>query len=150
MTLIRGLPGSGKSTLGQALYRAKDAPWPLEKSGHWVKNLRHWVETDMFWKIWLDGCCFYQFRKEDLAEAHAWCLKKAREYIEEGVIVSNTFTTCDELRPYFALAKEFGVKPQVYLCQGQFENEHNVPEDVIARMRNRFEYDISSLYTEIN
>jgi hypothetical protein len=60
--------------------------------------------------------------------------------------VSNTFTTRRELKPYFNLAKEFGIVPVVYLAQNQFQNVHNVPAEKLQKMRDRFQYDISELF----
>jgi len=129
MILIRGLPGSGKSTIASRLTFT-----PL---------ISH-IETDMFWVI--DG--EYKWDAKRLKEAHAWCLAETRKLLERGMIpvVSNTFTTIKELKPYFDLAKEFGIKPNVMLAQGGFKNTHNVPEATLKRMRDRFQYDISELY----
>lgn len=131
MILIRGLPGSGKSTIASRLTFT-----PL---------ISH-IETDMFWVI--DG--EYKWDAARLTEAHAWCLAETRKLLEKGMIpvVSNTFTTIKELKPYFDLAKEFSVTPNVILAQGGFKNIHNVPEATLKRMRDRFQYDISELYKD--
>lgn len=133
LILIRGLPGSGKSTLAKAI----------------SKDYIH-LETDMFWG---DN---YEFDATRLREAHEWCQSMTRQNLQflkehtdsplKGIIVSNTFTTCWELGAYFEMAEDYGIVPQVILCQGSWQNVHDCPEDVIDRMRNRFEYDISSLY----
>lgn len=131
MILVRGLPGSGKSTIASRLTFT-----PL---------ISH-IETDMFWVI--DG--EYKWDAARLTEAHAWCLAETRKLLEKGMIpvVSNTFTTIKELKPYFDLAKEFSVTPNVILAQGGFKNIHNVPEATLKRMRDRFQYDISELYKD--
>lgn len=131
MILIRGIPGSGKSTIASRLTFT-----PL---------ISH-IETDMFWVI--DG--EYKWDATRLNEAHAWCLAETRKLLEKGMIpvVSNTFTTIKELKPYFDLAKEFSVTPNVILAQGGFKNIHNVPEATLKRMRDRFQYDISELYKD--
>lgn len=131
MILVRGLPGSGKSTIASRLTFT-----PL---------ISH-IETDMFWVI--DG--EYKWDAARLNEAHAWCLAETRKLLEKGMIpvVSNTFTTIKELKPYFDLAKEFSVTPNVILAQGGFKNIHNVPEATLKRMRDRFQYDISELYKD--
>jgi predicted kinase len=127
LLLIRGLPGSGKSTL--------------------AKNLIGWywhLETDQFWMV--DG--EYKFEYTRLAEAHKWCLDKTREMMTHGQspVVSNTFTTKKELKPYFDLAKEFGIVPTVMVCQSNWGNIHNVPEEKLKQMAERFEFDIGELY----
>lgn len=131
MLLVRGLPGSGKSTIAMNLIG-------------WYYHL----ETDMFWKNKETG--EYEFVLERLGEAHAWCQDQTRRLMVNGFspVVSNTFTTKKELRPYFEIAKEFGIVPTVILCQNQFGNIHNVPEETLERMRGRFEYDLTDLFSE--
>lgn len=130
MILVRGLPGSGKSTLAKSL---NDIDW------------QYHLETDMFWMK--DG--EYVFDAAKLGEAHTWCHNETRKVLHKGFspVVSNTFTTKKELKPYFDIAKEFNIVPQVILCQAQYGNIHNVPEETLKRMEARFEYDISSLYS---
>ncbi len=130
LVLVRGLPGSGKSTI--------------------AKNLTGWyhhLETDMFWMK--DG--EYNFDVNRLHEAHMWCQNETRRLMTVGFspVVSNTFTTKKELKPYFEIAKEFGIVPTVILCQNDWGNIHNVPEETLERMKARFAYDISDMYSEL-
>jgi predicted kinase len=125
LLLIRGLPGSGKSTL--------------------AKNLIGWywhLETDQFWGK------DYAFDVAKLGEAHQWCQDQTRDLLKRGFspVVSNTFTTKRELQPYFDIAREYGIIPTVILCQNSFGSVHNVPEETLNRMADRFEYDIGELY----
>lgn len=131
LILIRGLPGSGKSTLAQCLMRS---------FGH-----AH-LEADQFFMR--DGR--YDFRAADLPLAHQWCQNETRRLLTSGmtVIVSNTFTTVKELRPYFDIAAEFELIPQVIACQNEFGSIHNVPEETMTRMRQRWAWDISELFKE--
>lgn len=123
LVLIRGLPGSGKSTMAKSL-----------------KNFIH-LETDQYWGP------NYEFDASKLGAAHSWCQEQTRKWLKDDfdVVVSNTFTTKKELRPYFAIAEEFGIKPSVYIAQGNFGNVHNVPEEVLFKMNARFEYNIDEL-----
>lgn len=129
LILVRGLPGSGKSTIAQQI-------------AMYFEN-EH-IETDMFWMQ--DG--EYKFDIARIKEAHEWCQNKTRELLEifDNVVVANTFTTKKELQPYFDIAKEFGIVPNVILCQNQWQNIHNVPQEAMDRMKARFEYDISELF----
>jgi len=138
LILVRGIPGSGKSTLARNLCDLVD-----NTMSNTVLS-RHY-EADMYFE---DEQGNYNFDAFKLALAHGWCLRKTREALEENrtVIVSNTFTTIKELKPYFALAKEFFIVPVVYLAQNQFPNVHNVPAEKLEQMRNRFQYDISELF----
>jgi predicted kinase len=123
LILIRGLPGSGKSTLARTLTQA---------------GYCHY-EADQFFEM--AGSGTYKFDPAKLQAAHAWCLNAARYRVEWGdpVVISNTFSRQWEIQPYQDLAKEFGIKPQIIECKGQFGNIHNVPEEVIQKMKARWE-----------
>jgi tRNA uridine 5-carbamoylmethylation protein Kti12 len=134
--LIRGLPGSGKSTLARHIC---DNMYTNTPSVH--------LETDMYFMV--DGV--YQFDRSKLGQNHSRCKEDTR--LELGrhsnvVVVSNTFTTLAELRPYFEIGQEFGLVPEVIHTQSNFGSIHNVPDDVYVNMSKRFQYDISLLYKE--
>jgi predicted kinase len=120
--LIRGLPGSGKTTLAAIL---------ASKMG-----LRHY-EADQFFEK--DGR--YYFDASKLGAAHAECHSKTKEALSMGVpvVVSNTFTTRREMEPYFKMAAELGVSVHVIKAEGNFKSVHNVPAEVLDKMRSRWE-----------
>lgn len=128
--LIRGIPGSGKSTLAETIC-----------NGTWG-NCTH-NEADMFFVK--DGV--YKFDYNKIREAHEWCLEKTESDMAKGysVVVSNTFTTSRELNPYFDIALLYGIMPTVITCNSNWGNTHNVPEDTLAKMKERFQHDISWL-----
>lgn len=139
LILVRGIPGSGKSTLARNIcYTLGLMSVPAEVDHY---------EADMYF---MDEAGNYNFDVTKLHQAHTWCQNMTREALEQNrtVVVSNTFTTVKELKPYFALAREFGIVPVVYLAQNQFNNVHNVPAEKLEQMRNRFQYDISELFGE--
>lgn len=141
LTLIRGLPGSGKSTLAMDLVDFdNEIDKVLSKSQH--------LEADMFFEEVTKHGTVYQFDPSLLQKAHEWCQAETFNYLEAGhsVYVSNHFITLKELRPYFDIAKDLDIDVQVLTCHTYFSNVHNVPEEVIAKMKARFQYDISSLY----
>lgn len=128
--IVRGIPGSGKSTTAKKLSQG-------------AVNFHHF-EADMYF---MNQHGTYHFDASKLGEAHRWCLDQTSTWLHKykafgcgTVIVSNTFTTKKELVPYFELAKEVGVKPQVITCQGEFGSIHGVPPDKLEIMRNRFDY----------
>lgn len=131
LIIIRGLPGSGKSTLAQKLLA--------------VAVDRHY-EADQYFIV--EG--EYKFDASKLGRAHEWCQERTRSALRDGksVVVTNTFTTVKELRPYFAMAQEFGIVPQVIVAQNDFGSVHNVPAETLAKMRERFQFDISALFEE--
>lgn len=134
LVLIRGIPGSGKSTLAEALQKVTGDVW---------------METDAFWRTPNNE---YAFDITRLREAHEWCQDQTERYLNDGlsVIVSNTFTTQKEMKPYFEIAKSFGIRPQVILCQGNFGNVHNVPVETLAKMTERFQYDLPDLWAMLD
>jgi predicted kinase len=131
LILIRGLPGSGKSTLAKSM-RIDENYVHLEADMYFMKNGE------------------YVFNQNKLHSAHEWCQNKTDLHLSNhiNVIVSNTFTTLNELRPYFEIAKMYDIIPTVIYCQNQFESIHNVPEETIEKMKKRFVYDLTSLFEE--
>lgn len=131
LVLVRGMPGSGKSTIAAAM----DTSWDSIQ-----------LEADMYF---MDGG-IYKFDADKLHHAHMWCQAETDQYLKKDyeVFVSNTFTTIKELRPYFDIALDNGILPAVYLAQNQFQNVHDVPQESLDRMKRRFVFDISDLVTE--
>jgi predicted kinase len=93
----------------------------------------------------------YKFDRQKLRQAHAWCQQSTAEALGRGeyVIVSNTFTTLKEMKPYFDLIQAYGKQPVVLVCQSNWGNVHGVPDDVLDAMKERFQYDISSLLEQL-
>jgi predicted kinase len=121
--LIRGLPGSGKSTHAKQLL--KDNP-----------TLSHY-EADMH--FYINGV--YTFNPSKLHIAHQWCLNSTEKDIKEGksVIVSNTFTQLWEMEKYIKLVKKYNTHLIVLKTIGDYKSIHNVPEEALIKMRNRWE-----------
>lgn len=125
LTIIRGLPGSGKSTYAQELMNIN-----CFYDDHF--------EADMFFMQ--NG--EYKFDAKKLGEAHKWCYQNVYGAIfnDCNVIVSNTFTTNKEMQSYLELYNIFSnVEVDVIEVRTQFESIHNVPTDVIEKMKARWE-----------
>ena len=120
LTIIRGLPGSGKSTYAQKNF----------------KNAVH-LEADMYF---VDESGEYKFNVALLSQAHKWCQNATKYYLDKGqdVVVSNTFTTCKEINPYLLIAKKANADFDVIRLDSQFGSVHNVPDETIEKMRGRF------------
>ena len=127
---VRGLPGSGQSSLGSKLGNAVAADdWFTDSEG------------------------VYRFDCRGLADAHADCLVRTRRILDGGgdVAVCNTFSSRWELEPYIALAAErpdsvrlvvmdlydAGLTDEALAAR----NLHGVPVAGIAAMRRRWEPD---------
>ena len=131
LTLIRGMPGSGKTTLATQLAG--------ETGVH--------LEADQFFT---DQEGVYTFDGMKIGEAHEWCQDWTRNSLRlsKNVFVSNTFTTLNELRPYFQIDREFDITPTVILCQNDWGSIHDVPVGVLLNMQKRFALNIQSLFSE--
>ena len=119
--LVRGIPGSGKSTFAKT----------LGGSHH---------ETDKFFMV--DGK--YKFDGTKIKEAHNWCQNKVKTDMmvgREKIVVSNTFTQEWEMEPYLELAKTHEYKIFSIIVENRHggTNEHGVPDEVLTKMRGRFE-----------
>ena len=121
LILVRGLPGSGKSTYAQEI--RYDNIWS--------------IEADMFFMV--EGN--YKFDMSKLKYAHAWCQGITSNFLNQGesVVVSNTFTTMRELKPYLDMAKDFNVTVEVVECRGDYGSIHGVPEETLMKMKIRWE-----------
>ena len=123
--IIRGLPGSGKSTISRTLASVV-------------------CEADQFFII--DG--EYVFDGNRLAEAHADCQARTAAAIAHGdVAVANTFTRGWEVAPYVKIAREAHARFVVVdVFDGGCDdatlasrNAHGVPKETIEKMRERYE-----------
>ena len=114
LTLIRGLPGSGKTTFAKTF-----------KAIH--------LEADMYF---IDQQGNYNFDPLLLKEAHQWCLQQCEQYLEKGedVVVANTFVKHWEMQAYRQLAKTFRARLTIKICTGNYKNTHGVTPQTIDKM----------------
>jgi len=120
LTLVVGLPGSGKSTFAKT-----------------VPNASHY-EADMFF---VDKNGNYNFDRTKLKQAHEWCQRMAEHDLLNGrnVVVSNTGLTKWEREAYYRIAESCGAKVRVKVMTGDYGNIHNVPAEALEMMRRRFQ-----------
>ena len=122
--IVRGLPGSGKSSLAkkvtELVYSADD--FFTNKKGE------------------------YNFNAKLLGKAHEWCWGKVRDAMfigAEAVAVANTFTQAWEAEKHYQIAEEYGYSVFVIECQNDFGNVHDVPQESIDAMKKRWEKDLT-------
>lgn len=120
--IIRGIPGSGKTTLARKL--APDA---------------NYAADDYFY----DSDGNYKFDVTKLDAAHKWCHKSVENAMINGVpviAVNNTFVRKWEYADYIEMAEKLGYRPVEIICRGNFGSIHNVPSAKIKSMAQNFEY----------
>nr|XP_047904042.1 uncharacterized protein LOC106041122 isoform X4 [Anser cygnoides] len=99
LLILRGLPGSGKSTLSRIL---------LGESCDGIV-----LSTDDYFRQ-QDG---YMYNVVQLGDAHDWNQKRAKQAMEQGrspVIIDNTNTQAWEMKPYVEVALEKGYRVEFH------------------------------------
>ena len=130
--IVRGLPGSGKSTFATKLVGSDFLV----------------CEAD---KYFTDADGNYNFDATKLKDAHKWCHDSVETYMKDSLVndqfyreiaVSNTFTQEWEMKPYYLLAEKYGYKVFCVIVENRHggTNLHDVPKDKLEIMRNRFEF----------
>lgn len=132
--LIRGLTGSGKSTLVTML------EWSYFEENVFTVN----VTADDYFIDRPTG--EYRFDPKLLKNAHEHCQDLVRRYFMKSdetnlgaIMVHNTFSCNWEMKPYKDMAKEYGWSVFVIECQNDFGTTHDVPDEVRDRMSERWE-----------
>lgn len=93
-------------------------------------------EADMYFRVDDE----YRFDASLLGKAHDWCRNSVEDVIKSGLnpVVSNTFTTKEEIDPYLVLAKDNNYIVNIIECKGDFGSIHSVPEETIEKMKRRW------------
>ena len=135
--LLRGLPGSGKTTIARSLTTG-GYPDGYYEADHFFID----IETGK-----------YQFDPLKLPLAHDTCVHRVKEHMysltedrpdpvqDAYIVVSNTFTQEWEMKPYLELAERYGFIVHTLIVENRHggESVHDVPLEGIDRMESRFQ-----------
>jgi tRNA uridine 5-carbamoylmethylation protein Kti12 len=132
LILVRGLPGSGKTTYVKKQMEIGEDLWVCDH-----------YEDDMFFGD-EDN---YQWNGNLIRFADEWCFSSTVRALHLGVdvvFVSNTFVTNYEMRRYLELVKDISfpnllIEVHEMPLDDLFPNVHGVPADKIAARRKMWE-----------
>lgn len=123
LCIIRGVPGSGKTTVAHQLINTNQYDCVFE--------------ADDFFTT--DGV--YRFDGTKIKDAHKACYANVVNALTQGkrVIVANTFTRKWEFAEYETYCNEHNIPYTIMVLEPKYRNVHNVPEDKVQAMAARFE-----------
>ncbi|XP_059409965.1 NEDD4-binding protein 2 [Carassius carassius] len=137
LVLLRGAPGSGKTTLANAMLVQNPGGVVLSTDDYFTRNGQ------------------YHFEPNLLGEAHEWNHQRAKEAFEKGqtpIIIDNTNMQCWEMKPYVAMAQKHRYKvlfrePDTWWKTKPRELEkrtrHQVTKEKIRRILERYDRFVS-------
>lgn len=125
LILLRGLPGSGKTTLAKVL---AENTWPV-------------FSVDDYFTDSKTGAYHFEFDKNYLA--YKSCEENCKTAMQQGIqkiFIDNTFTLAWELEPYFKLASEFNYTLFVFTVENYHKqkNTHGVSDEQIEKMAAKY------------
>ena len=126
LILLRGLPGSGNTTLAKLL--SEDNTYPIFSVDDFFTN----AETGE-----------YVFNFSDNHLAYKQCELLAKDAMRQNIskiFVHNTFTLDWELEPYFKLANEFNYKLFIVTVENYHNklNTHGVSLEQLQKMAEKY------------
>ena len=129
LILLRGIPGSGKTTLGHVILKSLNTDVPDV------------ISADDFF---LNEDGEYIFDSSKLREAHNQCQVRCSDKMRNEIhkiVVANTFTQEWEMMPYYEMADRYNYRIHTIIVENRHDgkNIHQVPDDKLRMMKERFE-----------
>ena len=125
--IVRGHPGSGKSSVGILL-----APGACYAADDWF-NIQAYANHETYAEAW-DAAL--------LTDAHQWCRDRVTEAMVcsmPRISVTNIFRKKAEIRIFREIAEKHGYRVTVIRCENDFENVHDVPSKTVALIKSTME-----------
>lgn len=131
LILLRHVPGSGASSFAKSLIN--------------IYNLANisclHAEADQYFEN-------RKFNYKELPDAHYECQAKCKQGMLDNIsliVISNTMTSEEELKPYYNLAIQYSYRVVSLIVENRHggTNVHNVPEETIKKYKNRLKQNIS-------
>jgi predicted kinase len=122
LILLRGLPGSGKTTLANSL--SEEGKYPIHS-------------IDSYFTDNKTGEYNFAFDKNHLA--YKQCEEQTEQSIKQGyqkIFIDNTFTLEWEMEPYFKLASQYNYNIFVVTVENRHgsKNTHHISDEQIQKM----------------
>jgi predicted kinase len=129
LILLRGVPGSGKSTFANVILQQPN------------NNPQEVLSADDFF---VNNEGVYIFDGTKIKEAHNYCQFRCSERMRQEIsriVVANTFTQEWEMDIYYEMAKRYNYRVHSVIIENRHGNEniHGVPEDKLQIMKDRFQ-----------
>lgn len=116
LVMVRGLPGSGKSTYAKKNFK-----------GHII------LEPDNFVT---DSLGRYMFTPRSFNVAKTSVMVAAEMYLDQGypVAVVDVFPRLKDIQEYIDICERLGLDMSIYTVHGDFGSIHGVPDSEMSRM----------------
>lgn len=125
LVLVRGLPGSGKSTYAKELVRNNPSFVHLEADQFFVSPFS----------------AKYVFKGELIKYAHQLCVANTVFSLSHNrsVVVSNTFIKLWEMEEYFKIEELLHPSFKIVEMETMYESVHSLPNHKIRTMKSKWE-----------
>jgi len=132
LTMVRGLPGSGKSTYAKCIvetYKRKNIVYNHFEADDYFTFINSETHAEQ-----------YDFNAMELSVAHSFCQYNAFCSIDDkkSVVVSNTFIDYQSMLPYIRFSQKRKIRWKIIECCGKWKSIHDVPDITLNFMKTKW------------